>query len=62
MSGEADELPTARMSRKMSDASTPEARDAVAADDPDTTLLLTVMPPIIWFMEAANQKCYMMFC
>jgi hypothetical protein len=41
------------MSRKMSGASTPEAREADAADDPDTTLLLTVIPPMILFIDAA---------
>jgi hypothetical protein len=31
-------------------------RDADVADDPDTTLLFTVMPPMILFMEAAAQN------
>ena len=53
MSGLADELAAARMSLNTSAASTPGARVADVAEEPDTTLLFTDMPPMILFIEAA---------
>ena len=60
-SGLDDELAAARISLNTSAASTPGARVADAADEPDTTLLLTDMPPMILFMEAAVEAHHVVF-